>query len=140
MATTLERRHTKEEILEAYLNQVYFGHDNGLAIHGVGRAAQQYFGKDASQLDVGEAALLAGIIRGPNLYHPVRRPEVAKKRRNLVLDVMHDRGVISERVHRESRRAPLRVRGQTRPTRVGPVIRPTRTYSLSVACGLMYGA
>ncbi len=119
MATTLERRHSKQEILEAYLNEVYFGHDNGMAIHGVGRAAQHYFGKDASQLDVGEAALLAGIIRGPNLYHPVRRPESAKARRNLVLDVMHKRGIISERVHRESRRAPLRIRVQARARRIG---------------------
>ncbi len=119
MATTLERRHSKEKILETYLNIVYFGHDNGLAIYGVGRAAQHYFGKDASQLDVGEGALLAGIIRGPNLYHPVRRPESARARRDLVLDVMHERGIISQSVHGELRRAPLRIRGQTRTPLVG---------------------
>jgi penicillin-binding protein 1B len=119
MARTLERRYTKEEILEAYLNEVYFGHDDGLAIHGVGRAAQYFFGKDVSQIDMGEAALLAGIIRGPNLYSPVRRPETATKRRNLVLDVMLEREIISERTHREARQVPLRIRGKTQRTRSG---------------------
>ncbi|MCZ6856592.1 MAG: PBP1A family penicillin-binding protein [Gemmatimonadetes bacterium] len=135
MATTLEQRHSKEEILETYLNMVYFGHDNGLAIYGVGRAAQHYFGKDASQLDVGEGALLAGIIKGPNLYHPVRRPETARERRNLVLNVMHDRGIISDRVHRESRRAPLGVRRRTRATRVGRYFTDFVTEQLIAAHG-----
>ncbi len=119
MAMTLERRHSKEEILEAYLNEVYFGHDDGLAIHGVGRAAQHFFGKDVSQINTGEAALLAGIIRGPNLYSPLRHPEAAKRRRNLVLDVMLKLGVVSESVHRRAREAPLDLRARTKRTRSG---------------------
>lgn len=96
MAITLERRHTKADILEAYLNEVYLGQDGGVAIHGVGRAAEVFFGKDASQLDLAESALLAGLIRGPNLYSPLRRPEAAAARRDLVLRLMRDRGLISE--------------------------------------------
>ncbi|MCH7776288.1 MAG: transglycosylase domain-containing protein, partial [Gemmatimonadetes bacterium] len=119
MAMTLERRHSKEEILEAYLNEVYFGHDDGLAIHGVGRAAQHFFGKDVSQIDTGEAALLAGIIRGPNLYSPVRHPEAAKRRRNLVLDVMRKLGVMSESLHRQAREAPLGLKARTKRARSG---------------------
>jgi penicillin-binding protein 1B len=110
MAVVLEGRHSKDEILEAYLNEVYLGQDGALAIHGVGRAAQHFFGKDVTQLDLAESALLAGIIRGPSLYAPRRHPERARARRDLVLDVMLDLEMISEDDHRRARRAPLGVR------------------------------
>jgi penicillin-binding protein 1B len=119
MAETLERRYTKEEILEAYLNQVYLGQDGAVAIHGVGRAAQFYFGKDVSQLDTSEAALLAGIIRGPSLYSPFRHPEAATQRRNLVLALMGERGLLSEDALREAKKAPLGLRDKPERTRVG---------------------
>ncbi len=119
MALVLERRHSKEEILEAYLNEVYLGQDGALAIHGVGRAAQFYFGKDVSRLSLTEAALLAGIIRGPSLYSPFRHPDAAKERRNLVLRVMHERGVISESAHHQAQRAPLGLRDRPQRTRGG---------------------
>lgn len=96
MALVLESRHTKSEILEAYLNEVYLGHEGGLAIHGVGRAAETWFGKDAGQLDLAESALLAGLIRGPNLYSPARSSEAARARRDLVLRLMSRRGLIDE--------------------------------------------
>jgi penicillin-binding protein 1B len=117
MALTLEARHSKEEILEAYVNQVYLAQDGALAIHGVGRAAQVFFGKDVTQLDLGEAALLAGIIRGPSLYAPFRNPEAAETRRNVVLDVMLEQSVISEREHRQARSAPIRLRKKSQRTR-----------------------
>jgi penicillin-binding protein 1B len=119
MARALERRYTKEEILEAYLNEVYFGHHDGLAIRGVGRAAQVFFGKDVSQVDLDEAALLAGIIRGPNLYSPTRNPERATERRNLVLDVMLDQKVITAEAHATARQAPLQAREAAQRTRSG---------------------
>ncbi|NIM49978.1 MAG: PBP1A family penicillin-binding protein [Gemmatimonadales bacterium] len=119
MALTLERRHSKEEILEAYLNQVYLGQDGGLAVHGVGRAAQFYFGKDVSQLSLSEAALLAGIIRGPSLYSPFRHPDAAKERRDLVLRLMREREVISEDSYKRARRARLRLRERPPRTRHG---------------------
>ena len=107
MALTMETRHSKDEILEAYLNEVYLGQEGGLPIHGVGRAAEVYFGKDASHLDLPESALIAGLIRGPNLYSPVRRPEVARGRRDLVLRLMRERAVIDESDWVAASEAPL---------------------------------
>ncbi len=94
MALALESRHSKEEILSAYLNEVYLGQDGAVAVHGVGSAAQFYFAKDVSQLDLAESALLAGMIRGPSLYSPARHPDRARARRDLVLQLMRDRGLI----------------------------------------------
>jgi penicillin-binding protein 1B len=110
IAMTLERRHSKSEILEAYLNEVYLGQDSGLPIHGVGRAAEVFFGKDAGQLDLSESALLAGMIRGPNLYSPVRSPDAAQARRDLVLRLMHERAVITDTEWGEVSGTPLRGR------------------------------
>lgn len=112
MATALELRYTKPQILEAYLNHVYLGQDGGLAIRGVGRAARFYFDKDVSQLDLSEAALLAAIIRGPSLYSPFRQPERARLRRDLVLQLMRDREEITERAFRSASSASLGVRRQ----------------------------
>jgi len=117
IALILERRYGKEEILEAYLNEVYLGQEGGLAIHGVGRAAQHYFGKDVSALDLSEAATLAALIRGPSLYSPFRSPERATSRRDLVLSRMLERGVISEEACQEARSAPLVVKAAHQPAR-----------------------
>ncbi len=117
MALVLERRYSKQTILEAYLNEVYLGQDGALAIHGVGRAAQHYFDKNVSALDLGEAATLAGLIRGPSLYSPSQRPEAAMSRRNVVLRRMLERGVISGDEYLEARKAPLDLRRRVRPTR-----------------------
>jgi penicillin-binding protein 1B len=107
MSLVLELRHTKEEILEAYLNDVYLGQHSGLAVHGVGRAAETWLGKGAARVNLPEAALLAGLIRGPNLYAPVRRPKEARARRDLVLRLMLERGVIDEAERLEATAAPL---------------------------------
>lgn len=85
LALLLEIRYTKEEILEAYLNEIYLGGSGGVSLLGVGAASRAYFGKDASQLDLSEAATLAGIIRSPANYSPLTHPERAKERRDLVL-------------------------------------------------------
>lgn len=84
MAMQLEDRYSKKTILERYLNTVYFG--NGA--YGVQAAARTYFGKDASQVDLPEAALLAGVIRSPTDYDPFVHPEAAVARRNAVIDRM----------------------------------------------------
>jgi penicillin-binding protein 1B len=117
IAVVLERRHSKEEILEAYLNEVYLGQDGGLAIHGVGRAAQYYFGKDVSALDLGESATLAGLIRGPGLYDPFRRIEATRMRRDLVLRQMEEVGAIDQEACRAAVNWPLIVRVEARPAR-----------------------
>ena len=117
MAVVLEARYDKARILEAYLNEVYLGQFQGRAIRGVGRAAQVWFGKDVGELSVPESALLAGMIRGPNLYHPIRDADVARERRDLVLRLMWRRGALSESAHRAAVAAPLGVA----PHRAAPV-------------------
>ncbi len=119
MALVLEDRHTKDEILAAYLNEVYLGQDGAFAIHGIGRAAQFFFGQDVSQLTLGQSALLAGLIRGPNLYSPFRHPARAQERRDLVLRLMLERGVIAEDRYEEAREPPLRLRPKSERTRRG---------------------
>ena len=96
IAFALERRFPKDRLLEAYLNHIYLGQNGGDAIHGVGRAAQFFFGKDVSELEVQESAMLAGIIRGPSLYSPHRHPDRARARRDLVLKLMHQRGLLTD--------------------------------------------
>jgi penicillin-binding protein 1B len=110
MAFSLEERYDKEALLTAYLNEVYLGQDGAVAIHGVGRAAQFYFGTDVSDVGLSQAALLAGIIRGPNLYSPLRHPKRARERRNLVLRLMHERGLAGDDAVARATSAPLGVR------------------------------
>jgi len=91
LALRLEEQLSKEEILERYLNTIYFGNH----AYGIQAAAETYFGRSASELDVGQAALLASLIRDPIDYNPIVYPEVAKRRRSLALDRMVDEGVIT---------------------------------------------
>ena len=88
MSVILETRLSKEEIFSLYANQIYLGQNTGVSIYGVGEAANVYFGKDVSQLNLAESALIAGIIRSPNRYSPYKKPEVVKERRNQVLQSM----------------------------------------------------
>jgi penicillin-binding protein 1A len=103
LAWQLEQDWTKEEILGAYLNTIYFG--NGA--YGVEQAARTYFGKHASNLTIPEAALLAGIPPDPSGYDPVTRPRAAKERRRLVLDQMRRQGVITQEEYDAARSASL---------------------------------
>lgn len=92
LARRLEREMTKEQILEQYLNTVYFGNH----AYGIQAAAETYFGVSANALDVGHAAFLAGMIRNPSAYNPVRHPEAATDRRNVALERMQEEGVVNE--------------------------------------------
>ena len=92
LALQLEKKMVKQEILEAYLNTVYFG--NGA--YGVATAAEVYFSKDVGDLTVAEGALLAGIIKSPSNYAPHIQPENALKRRNTILKSMLDTGEIDQ--------------------------------------------
>jgi penicillin-binding protein 1B len=85
MALRLEAHFSKEEILVAYLNEVYLGQDGARAIHGFGLASEFYFAKPLAELDVGELALLIGLVKGPSFYDPRRHPDRARARRDLVL-------------------------------------------------------
>lgn len=93
-ALSLERRLSKDQILELYLNEVYLGQEGSVALHGMAQAADAFFGKRLDDLTTGEAAMLAGIIRAPSAYSPRRNIQRAIERRNLVLQRMHEEGRI----------------------------------------------
>lgn len=92
LALKIERRFTKEEILEYYLNQIYLGHN----AYGVESASMLYFGKHAQDLDLSEAALLAGIIEGPEIYSPYRNIDLARARQRIVLNKLQEAGTINQ--------------------------------------------
>jgi len=88
IALMIEARLSKDEILEAYLNEVYLGHRDGREIRGLGEASRVYFNKSPAKLTAAEAALIAGMIRAPNRDNPDERSKIAKDRRDAVLGVM----------------------------------------------------
>jgi penicillin-binding protein 1A len=103
LAWQLEQKWTKDRILTAYLNTIYFG--NGA--YGVERAARTYFGHNAAKLTLPEAALLAGIPEDPSLYDPVTHPQTARARRATVLDLMLQQRVITPGQFRAAAKAPM---------------------------------
>lgn len=105
IALRLEQQYTKEEILEMYLNQIYFGR----GAYGVQVAAQTYFGKDVSQLDLSECAMLAGIPRSPNYYSPFNNLNAATQRKAEVLDQMVKYGYIDESTASKTKVEALRL-------------------------------
>ena len=110
LSTALEWRYSKDQILEAYLNEIYLGQVGGSAVRGIGAASRAYFGKEVHQLTLSEAALLAGMIRGPNSYSPTANPDRARERRDVVLTRLRDLGKISEDDYRRARREPVKAR------------------------------
>ncbi|MDE2148861.1 MAG: penicillin-binding protein 1B [Gammaproteobacteria bacterium] len=94
MAILLERHVSKDQILEAYLNEAYLGQDGPRAIHGFGLASRFYFNKPLDELRPAEIAMLVAIVKGPSYYNPRRNPKVVLVRRNLVLRMMRDAGLI----------------------------------------------
>lgn len=109
MAAALELKFSKGEILEAYMNEVYLGQDGKRAIHGFGLASDFYFGKSINGLAPHEIALLVGLLKGPSAYNPRTHPEKSKDRRNTVLTLMADQGLISQSLFKKSRTKPLGV-------------------------------
>jgi len=107
IAVLLEARYGKEELLEAYLNEVYLGQDGTRAVHGFGLAARHYFDRRLDELILPEVALLAGLVRGPSLYNPRRHPERARARRDRVLAQMQQLGIIDAALAERARAAPL---------------------------------
>jgi penicillin-binding protein 1B len=120
LAVVLDVRLTKDEILELYLNDVYLGHHQGVAILGIDEAARIYFDKSPAKLRLHEAALLASMIRAPNRDTPDKRPEVALARRNAILEVMKNRGWIDEETHRTATAAAVKLDRGALPERVHP--------------------
>jgi penicillin-binding protein 1B len=107
LSLILDARYSKDEIFEAYLNEIYLGREGSIAITGVGEAARHYFGKEAQDLDLAESATIAGMIRAPNTYSPLRNPDRARQRRDLVLKLMREEKRIDERQLAEALEEPL---------------------------------
>lgn len=105
LALQLEKKLSKDEILECYLNTIYFGH----GAYGIGTAAENYFSKTVPQLTLSESALLAGIIKSPSTYAPHLNPEKSVQRRNLVLGEMEECGYITPQQADNARQEQLRL-------------------------------
>ncbi|MGD9354921.1 MAG: transglycosylase domain-containing protein, partial [Desulfobacterales bacterium] len=116
LAFQLERRYTKDEILTFYLNQVYFGS----GAYGVESAARIFFGKSVKVLNLAECALIAGMPKSPSRYSPLVNPDLAVKRRNIVLRQMADTGIITPAVYREASAELLPSMGRTSQTLKAP--------------------
>jgi len=127
IAVMLEARYGKRKILEAYLNEIYWGRSGSANLIGLGAASRAYFGKDAAQLTVGEAAALAGMIRAPADYSPVAHAAEAAGRRDWVLQRMAELGWLSREESKRAQAEPLR----TSPQRVEP--RPIAPYFAGAA-------
>ena len=107
MALLLELHYDKAEILEAYFNEVYLGQQGGRAIHGVGRASEFYFGQPVGRLDPHQIALLTGMIRGASLYNPYRNPQRATERRDRVLRMFFETGLLTQAELDSALQSPL---------------------------------
>lgn len=106
LAIQIENQFSKQEILQLYLNQIYLGS----GAYGVKAAAKKYFNKELNELTIGESALLVGLIPAPGRYNPFANPDVSRKRRNLVLDVMHEQNYISDEELQKAKEEPLPVK------------------------------
>ncbi len=105
----LESRFSKQEIFAMYANEINLGQRGSFAINGFGEAAQSFFGKDLSQLNLAECALLAGLVQNPNFRNPYRHPDRAMERRNVVLDSMVEMGSITPAEAERAKAEPIRL-------------------------------
>jgi penicillin-binding protein 1B len=109
LALMLEARMTKQEILEAYLNNVYLGQSESIGIYGVGQGARAFFGKEVRDLTAPEAATIAGLIHSPNADSPIRHPDRARARRDQVLELMAENSWLGKEELAAARAEPLRL-------------------------------
>ncbi|MEY3020254.1 MAG: hypothetical protein RLZZ272_1238 [Actinomycetota bacterium] len=115
-AIQLERRLSKDEILELYLNRAYFG--NG--VYGIGTAAERYFSVELDDVTVGQAAMLAGLLRAPEANNPIRSPDNARARRDIVLGQMANAGHLTREQSEREQALPLQVRVSEPPAPSNP--------------------
>jgi penicillin-binding protein 1B len=120
MAVIAEQRYAKLEILENYLNEIYLGQNGARGVFGIREGSRFYFGKDPSELSLAQMALLAGLIQAPNRYSPYHAPDRATERRNIVLNSMHDAGMITDADYAEARAESLNLRQATPSPRTAP--------------------
>lgn len=112
MSIILDLRYSKDEILEVYLNEIYFGQQGAESITGVQEASRFYFSKDVQDLSVSQAALLAGIIRGPGVYSPFRNPKKSEDRRNIILKKLFEKGIVSKNDYHQAIKENLPVKSE----------------------------
>ena len=114
MSLLLELHFTKDEILEAYLNEIYMGQDGSRAVHGFGLASSFYFNKPPQELRAHELAMLVGIVKGPSQFDPRRRPDKVRERRDLVLGIWSAAGLIRPEEYEAAKAQPLGLSGSGR--------------------------
>ncbi|WP_119967957.1 penicillin-binding protein 1B [Shewanella japonica] len=110
MAIIIDFRYSKDEILEAYLNEVYMGQDKSRGVHGMGLASQFYFGRPIAELTVSQQAFLIAAIKGPSYYNPWRSPERAQNRRDLVLRLLMEDDKLNVEQYKAAVESPLGLR------------------------------
>ncbi|WP_190278363.1 penicillin-binding protein 1B [Colwellia hornerae] len=110
MSIILELRYSKDQLLEAYINEVYLGQHYANGIYGFGLAAKFYFGQPIQSLTIEQMAMLVGQVKGPSYYDPWRHPKNAKKRRDLVLRLMYQNELISQKNYQAAVVSPLSIR------------------------------
>jgi penicillin-binding protein 1B len=115
MALAIERRLSKEQIFTLYANRIYLGSSGVTMVYGFKQAAEVYFGKEMSELSLGEAALLAGLAQAPSRYSPYSHPEAAVARRNVALRAMAEAGSISEAEAAAAQAEPLTLAPPPKP-------------------------
>ncbi|MBV8307208.1 MAG: transglycosylase domain-containing protein, partial [Gammaproteobacteria bacterium] len=109
MAIALDARFTKDDLMNAYINEIFLGQDGNRAIHGFGLASQFYFGKPLAELELSEITLLVAVVRGPSYYDPRRHGDRVLARRNLVLKELADQHVVTAQEATAAARRPLGV-------------------------------
>jgi penicillin-binding protein 1B len=109
MAVALESHFSKSDLMNAYINEIFLGQDGDRAIHGFGLASQFYFGKPLSELDLSEIAVMVALVRGPSYYDPRRHAKRALARRDLVLKLMAEQDVITQKDAQAAIAKPLGV-------------------------------
>lgn len=107
MAISLDARMTKDDILLAYINEIYLGQDGGRAIHGFDLASRFYFSRRLNELELHQIATLTGMVKGPSQFNPRRHPEAALARRNVVISLLQQQQVISAEAAADAAAAPL---------------------------------
>jgi penicillin-binding protein 1B len=107
LSLLIEARYDKKRILEAYVNEVFLGQQGAQAVHGFAAASEFYFGRDLRSLGAADIALLVGMVQGPSLYDPRRNPERALNRRNIVLGVFRETGLLDDAAFARAKAQPI---------------------------------
>src|SRR5262249_545556 len=120
MTLVAEMLYSKDQIFEAYVNEIYLGQRGATAIHGFGEAAKFYFSKQVSYLTLGEQATLVGLISSPGLHSPYTKPTIAKQRRELVLKTLLQEEKNMPEAYNLALKEPLEPRGRGQEERWAP--------------------